>query len=81
MLFRSGRLRTIVNQGEAVTAPILRIGNTMTHVRFAQGPTQFMNDWFQLAPTHHGALSVGHNLEPFRKVATLMGWPCECLCR
>ncbi|MHB8952213.1 MAG: L-arabinose isomerase family protein [Pirellulaceae bacterium] len=76
-----GRLRTIVNQGQAVDAPILRIGNTMTHVRFAKGPTQFMNDWFRLAPTHHCAMSVGHNVDQFQKVATLMEWPCDCLCR
>ena len=76
-----GRLRTIVNQGDAIEAPILRIGNTMTHVRFAKGPTQFMNDWFRLAPTHHCAMSVGHSMDQFQKVATLMEWPCDCLCR
>ncbi len=76
-----GRLRTIVNQGDAIEAPILRIGNTMTHVRFSKGPTQFMNDWFRLAPTHHCAMSVGHSMDQFQKVATLMEWPCECLCR
>jgi L-arabinose isomerase len=75
-----GRLRTIINQGEAIEAPILRIGNTMTHVRFSKGPTQFMNDWFRLAPTHHCAMSVGHNGDQFRKVATLMEWPCDTLC-
>ena len=75
-----GRLRTIVSQGEAIEAPILRIGNTMTHVRFNKGPTQFMNDWFRLAPTHHGAMSIGHNLDQFLKVATLMEWPCDVLC-
>jgi L-arabinose isomerase len=68
-----GKLRMIANQGEAIEAPILKIGNTMTHVKFAQGPTQMMNQWFALAPTHHGALSVGRNTTQFRKVATLMG--------
>lgn len=76
-----GRLRAIINQGQAIEAPILRIGNTMTHVRFAKGPTPFMNDWFALAPTHHCAMSVGHNLDTFRKVATLFGWPYEVVCR
>lgn len=71
-----GRLRTIVNQGEAIDAPILKIGNTMTHVRFSKGPTPFMNEWFALAPTHHGAMSVGHNAELLRKVAAIMDWPC-----
>ncbi len=75
-----GRLRTIVNHGEAMEAPILKIGNTMTHVRFALGPTPFMNQWFSLAPTHHCALSVGHNAAVLRKVAVLMRWPCESVC-
>jgi len=73
----NGRLRAIVNQGEAIDAPILKIGNTMTHVRFAVGPTEFMNRWFALAPTHHGAMSVGHNGATLRKLADLMDWPCE----
>ena len=75
-----GRLRTIVNQGEAIEAPILKIGNTMTHVRFVKGPTEMMNQWFALAPTHHCAMSVGSNADTFQKVATLMDWPCESVC-
>jgi L-arabinose isomerase len=70
---RDGKLRMIANQGEAIEAPILKIGNTMTHVKFDQGPTQMMNQWFALAPTHHAAMSVGHNTEQLHKVATLMG--------
>ena len=31
-----GKLRLIANQGEAIDAPILQIGNTMTHVQFAK---------------------------------------------
>lgn len=63
----------IANQGEAIEAPILKIGNTMTHVKFAQGPTETMNRWFSLAPTHHAAMSVGHNTTHFLKVAKLLG--------
>lgn len=68
-----GKLRFIANHGEAIDAPVLKIGNTMTHVRFCRGPSQMMNDWFALAPTHHGALAVGHHAGTFRKVATLLG--------
>ena len=75
-----GRLRSIVNHGEAIDAPILKIGNTMTHIRFDLGPTPFMNRWFALAPTHHCAMSVGHNGAVLQKVAHLMGWPCESVC-
>ena len=67
----------IANQGEAIEAPILKIGNTMTHVKFAQGPTQVMNQWFALAPTHHAAMSVGHNTTDVSRVATLMGIPFD----
>ena len=72
-----GRLRAIANHGTAVDAPILKIGNTMTHVRFGLGPTEFMNRWFALAPTHHCAMSVGHNAELFRKVAILLDMPFD----
>jgi L-arabinose isomerase len=62
----------IVNQGEATAGETLRIGNTMTQIRFAKPPVQFMNEWFQLAPTHHFAMSVGHNASLFEKVAKLL---------
>ncbi len=74
-----GRLRGIVNQGESIDAPILEVGNTMTHVRFDVGPTQAMNRWFGHAPTHHCAMSVGHNARALGKVSKIMGWPCEVL--
>jgi len=70
---RDGALRFIVNKGDAIDAPILKIGNTMTHVKFPKPPTQTMNEWFALAPTHHAALSVGHNPSQLRKVATMLG--------
>jgi L-arabinose isomerase len=72
-----GKLCLIANQGEAIEAPILKIGNTMTHVKFAQGPTQVMNQWFAMAPTHHAAMSVGHNTSDVRRVAKLMGIPFD----
>ncbi len=67
-----GRLQFISNQGEAIEAPILKIGNTMTHVKFDRGPSEMMNAWYALSPTHHAAMSVGHNTETLKKVATLM---------
>lgn len=74
---RDGRLTAIVNQGEATDGDILRIGNTMTPVKFAKDPNTFMNEWFALGPTHHFAMSVGHNVGLFRKVATLLDWPFD----
>ena len=36
-----------------------------------------MNQWFALAPTHHAAMSVGHNTADLSRVATLMGIPFD----
>ncbi len=77
---QDGKLKAIVNQGEAVDGPILRIGNTMTQVRFALPVSGFMNRWFSLGPTHHCAMSIGHNASVLQKVADLMNWPCESVC-
>ena len=45
----------------------------------AKNPSQLMNQWFALGPTHHFALSVGHNAALFEKVASLLKWPFECI--
>ena len=39
----------------------MRIGNTQTPVRFRAHPDAYMTRWFAQAPTHHCAMSVGHN--------------------
>lgn len=74
---RDGHLKMIVNQGDSIDGEILRIGNTMTPVRFRVPPVEFMDAWFPLGPTHHCAMSVGHNAAQFGKVAALLDWPCE----
>ncbi|HSK69217.1 MAG TPA: L-fucose/L-arabinose isomerase family protein [Candidatus Limnocylindria bacterium] len=70
---RDGSPRLIVSQGEARKHPILTIGNTQTHVDFGMGLDAYMDEWFSYAPTHHCALSVGHNARLFGKVAKLLG--------
>ena len=70
-----GRLRFIISEGEAVDAPILMNGNTSTHIRFAKDPVEYMDRWFAEAPTHHLALSVGHNAGLFEKTARLLDIP------
>lgn len=69
----NGRLRLIASEGEAVKLPILTIGNTQTHVDFGMDLDTYMDKWFALAPTHHCAMSVGHNAALFEKVAQLLG--------
>lgn len=70
-----GRLKFNISEGEAIAAPILLNGNTSTHIRFAEKPAEYMDKWFVEAPTHHLALSVGHNAGLFKKVAELMNIP------
>lgn len=69
---RDGKLRLISSQGEAVREQILMIGNTQTHIKFDMLPDDYMDKWFVAAPTHHCALSVGHNNELFEKVSELL---------
>lgn len=72
---KDGTLKFNISEGEAIEAPILLNGNTMTHIRFAENPAEYMDRWFQESPTHHLALSIGHNKDLFVKVAKLLGLP------
>ena len=69
----AGKLRLSASEGVAVKHPILTIGNTQTHVDFGMPLDDYMDQWFQYAPTHHCAMSVGHNARLFEKVAQLLG--------
>lgn len=55
--------------------PIMTIGNTQTPVKFKTDPDTYMDKWFAEAPTHHFAMSVGHNVGVFIKVADLLEIP------
>lgn len=68
-----GKIKMIISEGEAIKAPILMIGNTQTHVKFSSHPDEYMDKWFMEAPTHHCAMSIGHNKGIFEKVAELLG--------
>ena len=71
-----GRLKFIVSEGESTADEIMQIGNTQTHVRFATDPDAYMERWFMEAPTHHFAMSVGHNRGVLTKTAELLGVNC-----
>ncbi|WP_434654733.1 L-arabinose isomerase family protein [Thermoanaerobacterium thermosaccharolyticum] len=66
------KMKMIISEGEAIKAPILMIGNTQTHIKFNCHPVEYMNRWFIEAPTHHFALSVGHNTSIFEKIAYIL---------
>ena len=68
-----GRLKLIAAEGESISGPTFRIGNTNSRIRFRSGPTAFFDTWCAEGPTHHVALGVGHQLSRVRKVADLLG--------
>ena len=67
-----GKLKFIITEAESVDKPIMTIGNTQTHVKFAEDPDTYMTRWFMEYPTHHFAMSVGHNRKQFEKVCKLL---------
>ena len=67
-----GKLKLISSEGESTNGPIMQIGNTQTPVRFRMHPDDYMARWFAEAPTHHCAMSIGHNAALFQKVGALM---------
>lgn len=68
-----GRLKLIISEGEATNGATMQIGNTQTPVKFALEPDEYMDKWFGEAPTHHLAMSVGHNARLFAKTADILG--------
>jgi L-arabinose isomerase len=67
-----GQLKLISGEGESTHGPIMQIGNTQTPVRFRTHPAAYLTRWFAEAPTHHCAMSIGHNAALFEKVGDLM---------
>lgn len=67
-----GKLKLISSEGESTDGPTMRIGNTQTPVKFRKHPDDYMTDWFAEAPTHHCAMSIGHNASLFTKVGELL---------
>ncbi|WP_462409528.1 L-arabinose isomerase family protein [Neobacillus sp. Marseille-QA0830] len=68
-----GKLKLIISEAESTDGPIMRIGNTQTPVKFREHPDIYMEKWFHEAPTHHCAMSIGHNASLFNKVGDLLG--------
>lgn len=67
-----GKLKLISSEGISTDGSIMTIGNTQTPVKFKTDPDSYMEQWFHEAPTHHFAMSVGHNASLFRKVGDIM---------
>lgn len=67
-----GKLKFIITEAESTDGPIMTIGNTQTPVKFKKDPDSYMDEWFAEAPTHHFAMSVGHNATLFEKIADIL---------
>ena len=67
-----GRLKFIITEAESTDGPIMTIGNTQTPVKFNKSPDEYMDEWFAEAPTHHFAMSVGHNGSLLEKTAKIL---------
>lgn len=71
----NGKLKLIASEGTSTNGPIMRIGNTQTPVKFKEHPDVYMEKWFNEAPTHHCAMSIGSNASQLKKVGELLN--CE----
>lgn len=67
-----GKLKFIISEGEAENRQTLMIGNTQTHVRFPLPIDRYYGRWFSESPTHHCAMSIGHNTGLLKKTAEIL---------
>lgn len=75
----NGKLKLIISEAESTNGPTMKIGNTQTPVKFKKHPDEYMTQWFAEAPTHHCAISIGHNASLFEKVGKLLNIPTVTL--
>lgn len=70
-----GKLKLIITEAESTDGTIMTIGNTQTPVKFNKSPDEYFDEWFRELPTHHFAMSVGHNAAQLAKVAKILNVP------
>lgn len=70
-----GKLKLIITEAESTDGTTMTIGNTQTPVKFKEGPDAYMDKWFVEAPTHHFAMSIGHNASLFEKIGQMLEIP------
>jgi L-arabinose isomerase len=68
-----GSYRFIAAEGEVVSGPLLRIGNTTSRVDFGRNPGEWVDDWSASGIGHHWALATGHRAGDLAAVAGLLG--------
>jgi L-arabinose isomerase len=67
-----GKLMFLVAEADAVSGPILQIGNTNSRYKFPIGARAFVNKWNSYGPAHHCAVGVGHISSKIEKLGTLL---------
>ena len=70
-----GKLKFIITEAESTDGTIMTIGNTQTPVKFNKSPDEYFDEWFRELPTHHFAMSIGHNASLFIKTAKILNIP------
>lgn len=69
----NGKLAFLVAEGESVSGPILKIGNTNSRYRFLIGARKFVTEWNSHGPAHHCAVGIGHIAQKINKLGCLLG--------
>ena len=67
-------------QGEAVTGPVLHIGNTNSRYRFSIGAKAFIGQWSKQGPAHHCAIGVGHIAHKIEKLGQILNLEVVKIC-
>jgi L-arabinose isomerase len=70
---RSGKVKLLIAEGEAVPGPVLNIGNTNSRYRFPMGAKGFVNAWAKAGPSHHCAIGIGHVAQKIENLGALLG--------
>ena len=73
-------IKLMTAQGEAVKAPIFKIGNTNSAYEFSLSAKEFISRWSKQGPSHHLAIGLGHHASVIKKYAFLLGIECVEIC-
>lgn len=66
------QIKLMTAQGEAVDAPIFKIGNTNSAYKFEISAKEFISRWSKQGPSHHLAIGLGHHASIIEKYAFLL---------